>query len=871
MRLPALGIKGKLVTGFALFILLPIAALSALMLYTEKKDIMTATQTDMLSLIKQLEQHARDFSTNASDITQALSETPSLKKMAGELLKNPHNRRVQTEASQELAAFANCVDEIEALFLLHPKSGEVLASNDPWQQGKFFNKKPYFRPGNLTLELYRAHYSPAAGKSILAITVPVRNAHGVKGAILAAWVNLDVLRTALESHGSARTFLVNRSNLYLADAITARGLPILTGAFSKGAQLGLAGNTGTIIERDADGNEMLRAYTLIKPLDLALIVEKGTPRILAHMDKTARRVLMFSLSLAALVLGIFLVTGKRLADALKNMSSSADKITNGNFGRRLHCGSRDELGILCNSMNRMAESLETRDREYQKIITALEAVIENTSEGVALLSDKGKVILMNETAKFLLSDLCDKPRGQSGDKADCELKEISGKPLESYLVNDGAIKYHEISKDTAPGGGQSRRSFEVALRKINYAAEGGSGYLLSIVEVTEEKRARQHAHNQDKLSAVGQLTAGIAHDFNNILTSIIGFSEMLLMDSSLPEAATKDIELLNKSGLRAAELVGKLMDFSRKTTGGLQAIELRGAVAGFVRSINRIMQDNIIIEVKAGLGNYYVEADLEKLNQVLSNLTLNAQDSMPEGGRLTYSLSIETVNNSAQAPTPEMESGKWVRLRVADTGTGIPKEVLPNIFEPFFTTKSPGKGVGLGLAQAYGIIRQHGGHIIASSGKGGTSFDIYLPWTSHGPAALEGEGSGRGKSILLVEDDIITMKLMSTSLGRKGYNVITASDGAAGLETFKKSAIAIDLVITDMMMPLMNGYEMGIKMRQINPDIKLIAVSGYDTDTISRLYPDGLEAAGIVHWIEKPFEPSTIANAVASALNIQMD
>ena len=331
-----------------------------------------------------------------------------------------------------------------------------------------------------------------------------------------------------------------------------------------------------------------------------------------------------------------------------------------------------------------------------------------------------------------------------------------------------------------------------------------------IRETTQERAVREKVEEQDRLAAMGQLAAGIAHDFNNILTSIIGYSQLLSMRPDTPGPAKGHLQQIVSQGSRAAQLVRQILDFSRKTAVERQPLDLVLLLKEAVKLLERTIPESIQIVAEWSDNEYVVEANLTQLQQVITNLAVNAKDAMPNGGELRIKLSSLHLDPEERPPLPEMEPGDWAVWTVSDTGAGMPAEVLKHIYEPFFTTKQPGEGTGLGLAQVYGIVKQHKGTIEVESELGqGTTFRIYLPQTGQAKAPLQQEEAyiptGDGETILVVEDESVVRQVVRSMLEDRGYRVITASNGQNALEVYESHCDEVQLVVTDLVMPEMGG------------------------------------------------------------------
>jgi len=409
---------------------------------------------------------------------------------------------------------------------------------------------------------------------------------------------------------------------------------------------------------------------------------------------------------------------------------------------------------------------------------------------------------------------------------------------------------------------------EVAERKQTEEALQQSNRRLAEA-LTELKQTQEKMVQHERLAAVGQLTSGIAHDFNNILSSILGFTELMQLSPDMPAAMLPDLEKINASGQRAAYLVRQLLDFSRKTIRQPKQFDLADFIRNSIKFFERAIPENIRILLDVAPGDYLIEADPTQLQQVITNLALNARDAMPAGGQLDISLyQGEIADKKKCVVCDQVIEGKWVTFAVADSGQGIDPETLTRIFEPFFTTKEIGQGTGLGLSQVYGIIEQHDGHITVDSRLNqGTKFTIHLPPASESSNKVEEESIpailvGNGETILLVEDDSAVMDVGQALLKQLNYQVLAASNGREALTVYRNHQSDIALVLSDMIMPDMAGDALFLAIKTVNPDVKMILMSGYPLD---KKGSDLLEQ-GVIAWLKKPISYGELSQALGQAL-----
>lgn len=389
------------------------------------------------------------------------------------------------------------------------------------------------------------------------------------------------------------------------------------------------------------------------------------------------------------------------------------------------------------------------------------------------------------------------------------------------------------------------------------------------VYLGEEKTALEAQYRQaQKMEAVGQLAAGIAHDFNNILTSMMGYAELLQEHEDMPKDALEDLRIIDEQGARAAHLIRQILDFSRKSLMQRQPLEVVSFLEEACKFLRRTIPESIHLRLEIDPDEYVVRSDPALMQQVLVNLAVNACDAMPEGGELRIGLARFSLQAGDRAPLPDMQVGEWVVLSVADSGVGIPDEVLPRIFEPFFTTKEVGKGTGLGLAQVYGIVMQHEGHITVETRVGaGTTFTIYLPALpvpekAAGGATTEEVRKGHGETILVVEDEGPVLEVIRRMLEQANYRVLAVGDPREALEVYEQHRDEVALVVTDMVMPKMSGSELIQALRARDPRVRAVMVSGYPLGEGERKFL--LEEN--IDWLQKPMVAAKLAQVVNLAL-----
>ncbi len=502
-------------------------------------------------------------------------------------------------------------------------------------------------------------------------------------------------------------------------------------------------------------------------------------------------------------------------------------------------------------------TLVEAEKERDQLFETLKTLFEHLHEGVFLLNEEGRVVLANPVAVPCLRVL-------AGTEVGDVIGNIDGLDWKEYLISPDERGFREVSVSD----GSEKRVFQLGGRYTEEAEES-RGAVFLVREVTEEKKREERIQAQERLASIGHLAAGIAHDFNNILTVIIGYAEIMLKDPALPGQFRQKVDAIFQGGTRAAKLVKQILDFSRKSVSQKKPVEMGAFLREFYRFISRTIPEDITLEMDCPPGEYTVEADPTKLQQVLANLVVNAKDALSGGGKIRLGLQTESLESPLSLKTGELTPGRYVVLTVSDTGTGIPSEHIPNIFDPFFTTKEVGKGTGLGLAQVYGIVKQHGGDIdlLTESGRG-TTFRIYLPLLESGGSSMkekqveDGLPRGGGERILVVEDDETVRELLVTILESMGYSAVDAADGVEGLRRFEEESGRIDLVITDMIMPEMGGLEFIKRVKDRDSSVRIIVLSGYPD------MEDGgmIAAEGVDRIIGKPVNVRRFAETVQEVL-----
>jgi signal transduction histidine kinase/ActR/RegA family two-component response regulator len=499
----------------------------------------------------------------------------------------------------------------------------------------------------------------------------------------------------------------------------------------------------------------------------------------------------------------------------------------------------------------------------------LEAQVESTLDGILVVNSQAKVILKNQ--QFLR--IFKVPADLSGNEDDDKLRSWATSRIKSpeefsKRVNELYADQNAIGRDEialVDGAILDRYSAPVRDKDGKYY-----GRIWVFRDITERRNLETQLLQSQKMEGIGQLAGGVAHDFNNIL-GIIQMQAGLLKDGgNLSEKQSEFADEIGATVQRAAALTRQLLLFSRRETFQPRDMDLSELVTGTAKMLRRILREDVQIELKLASHSLLVHGDPGMVDQVLMNLTVNARDAMPTGGTLTIETSAAQFDNETLPQASGRRAGSFVCLRVTDTGSGIPPEILPKIFEPFFTTKEVGKGTGLGLATVFGIVQQHQGWVEVDSKVGrGTTFKVYFPRLAgmivdkltH-PVLKEVRGGC--ETILLAEDDPSLRLSIRTALSELGYRILEAPTGAKAVDVWKENRDEIRLLLTDLIMPGgMTGKALARTLVLENPDLKVIYMSGYSQE----ISGEDFQLKEGVNFLAKPFLPARLAETIRNNLD----
>ena len=623
---------------------------------------------------------------------------------------------------------------------------------------------------------------------------------------------------------------------------------------------------GTSAVGDLDGRPVFAGFVTSAHLPWLSIVATAQEVAFAKEKEDFWRAVGFGTLALALGIILALTQATKLIVPLRRIVEDAAILGRGNLSHRSHVRRGTEISVLADTFNTMAETLQKRDEALRKSELRFRAIIENVDDMVAIVD--------TDTKRRYASPAMTRYLGYSQE-------ELIGTSSFDLIHPDELPGAHgllrRVLKD--PGhthAGQFRyrhkngtwRTLDVMVNNLTHVP-GVEGIVINLRDVTAQKLLESELRQAQKMESVGQLAGGVAHDFNNLLTVITGRIEFLTGSPNLTEDQESDISEIRKAAERAAGLTKQLLAFSRKQLLQPRVVDPNKALEEVEPMLRRLIGEDIQIRIVRGVNVGHITADPLQLQQIILNLALNARDAMPGGGLLTVRTRKTTVVAHAVDISSPAPPGHYVLLEVTDTGSGMDLETQGRIFEPFFTTKGQGKGTGLGLATVYGIVKQSGAGIeVESMVEKGTTFRIYFPRTET-PVFTDSAGESTPsanlgtETILLVEDEDSVRDLAQRILESRGYTVLSAQHGGDALQMATVPGQRIDLVLTDIVMPAMNGRELAEALHATKPTLRVIFMSGYTDDEIVRR---GLHDPN-VSFLPKPFTAESLAREVRKALD----
>ncbi|MBL8544866.1 MAG: PAS domain S-box protein [Hyphomonadaceae bacterium] len=501
---------------------------------------------------------------------------------------------------------------------------------------------------------------------------------------------------------------------------------------------------------------------------------------------------------------------------------------------------------------------KTAETALREGAARLRAVVETAVDGVIMIDKHGRVMMFNPACERMFGYQANKVIGQN-------VRMLVPPPYRGESDNFTANFIGQGRE--AAGLRKDGSTFPMDLSVGEAKQEDGSVFVGIIHDLTSRKRTEEQLVQAQKMEMVGQLSGGIAHDFNNLLTVILGNAEALSTRLKARDDLRQLADTIGLAAERGAELTRGLLAFSRRQVLQPTVIDCNLLVESMRMLLRRTLREDVELSITTAPVSIYALADAAQLESALLNLSLNAQDAMPNGGMLTFTTS-EVELDSASFPRDAVQAGRYVAISVTDNGSGMPRQVVERAFEPFFTTKEVGKGSGLGLSMVYGFVKQSNGHVTIYSEPGlGTSIRLYLPLMSEAnapqPKRHDGKMVGGHERVLVVEDDAFVRSHAIASLEGIGYRVVVARNGPEALALLRGET-ECDLLFTDLVMPGgVNGWELATLARQINPKLKVLFTSGYPLETLS----DRVVSGPRTHILSKPYRIAELAKRVREALD----
>ena len=714
------------------------------------------------------------------------------------------------------------------------------------------------------------------GQPSLAMGRAIIGADGVRRGVVAASTTLDQLRRVLIPENlpnEAVVTLLDQRGVVLArtrDADRWVGRDISNLSTTRET---LAQREGVREVVGVDGIRRLSGFSTATRAPWHVYV--GIPNEVALKSVKVQEGNAFALGLASMLVSVGLAwfLSRRIAGPAMALTADADAFASGNLAHRSAVDADGELGQLVDTFNRMAAAQQRRSDQLTESEQRFRTLFDTTPLPMWTYDvETLRFLDVNQTAierygysreEFAELTIRDIRPTEDVPRLEETIRELHGHlqgTVWHHRTKAGEILDVEVTSDEMERGHRLTR-------------------LVVVIDVTARRRteaalraSQEQLRQSQKMEAIGSLAGGIAHDFNNLLTAILGYCDLALGSLPADTGAHDDVNEIRRAAQRAAELTHQLLAFSRRQVLKPTVFDLNTVVQGTEKILRRLVRESIVLELALTNSPQLVRADPSQVEQVIVNLAVNAGDAMPRGGRLLLVTEVRDLASTHDVSGGTLSAGRYAVLSVTDTGTGIDPAMRDRLFEPFFTTKERGQGTGLGLATVYGIIQQSGGGIDVQSVHGeGATFTVYFPLAAADappaivPPVSAGPSRGHG-TILLAEDDDAVRAIARTTLERAGYHVLAACDGAAAIAAAESHVGVIDLLLTDVIMPGMNGRELAECMTTQRPGLPVLFVSGYTDNVLADL---GLQL-GAATLLDKPFTPASLTAAVAVALGTRL-
>ena len=708
---------------------------------------------------------------------------------------------------------------------------------------------------------------------IVALTRAIDNAQNSHIAVIGTSLRIDSLGDLVTVENlppNSVLTIIDTSGMVLARAVDRkRETPGDKNAFIEDPSLKAAIRGSTTLEL-TDAKGMTRIFAFARSKSGPWIVNVGIPKsaALAPVYAEMKNDLIAGSITLTFAIGAALLLGGFIAKPLDALSDDARAIAAGEEGRRSRVRSRSEIGVLASAFNQMADTVERRntalaesERRYRLLFDT------NPVPMYAWDADLLSIVAANEAAqerygytqqeflKLRITDLID--------------------TTEQERFRTGRVKFEErrLSPTTWVHRTSTGERLEMEVISTQSRRLGRDSWLSVSIDATARHaaeralaRSEEQLRQSQKMEAVGAFAGGIAHDFNNLLTGVLGYCELAMEALPRDGAVYRDVQEVRDLALRGADLTRQILAVSRKQVVQNTVFDVNTVVHSIDRLLRRLIGEHILLNTELGDDVGRIRADAAQLEQVLLNLAANARDSMQPGGTLT----IRTTRIPANAAVAQgLRERAWVSICVSDTGAGMTEEVKQRVFEPFFTTKERGKGTGLGLSLVYATVEQSGGVIrVTSAPNAGATFEMFFPHTKSvatpAATAIPSKNVNRGTELVLLAEDEDTVRAVAQeALERRGYRVIAAADGPSALALARSCADNIDLLLTDVVMPGMNGRELAEALLRERPHTRVLFASGYTDDAVLL---HGVRTDDVA-FIQKPFTPPALVQRVREVLD----
>jgi hypothetical protein len=701
---------------------------------------------------------------------------------------------------------------------------------------------------------------PITGRQVLVLTAPLT------GGVAVALVDLDPVGRSLDMQLAGpkdlRYVITTRNNrIVLARSNGPSryvGHSIVGTAFFRGV--------GTKEHPDLDGTTRLFSQAAVPGLGWNVFAGVDQSVALASASRLFDRELILILVALAILLAASAVVQRRIARPIQRLSASVRR--GGTDGRAVVAGAPAEVVDLAGSFDELLSSLRSTEQEASAVADNYRELFHSHPQPMWIYDpDTLEIFEVNSSAV--------EHYGYSReDFLGMTIKDL--RPPDDVPALLESVASAGFRDDSGPWRHVKRDGTVIEVEIASHVVEfrGRTGRLIVAGDVTERQRIRRQLGQVQRLESLGQLAGGVAHDFNNLLGVILNYAtfvqeELRDLDGERWESARADLTQIEQAARRATDLTHQLLAFARREVIHPDVISLNESVRSTRQLLRRSLGEHIVLSTELEDDLWPVLADPGQMEQILVNLAVNARDAMPGGGRLVIETGNVDVDESYAGGRPGLEPGRYVRLRVSDDGTGMDQGTLERALEPFFTTKPKGEGTGLGLATIYGIVTQAGGYLRLYSETGfGTTVTVMLPATTEQAerptTAREPDPAGRGEVVLVVEDEDGIREVARRVLERRGYEVLTAPSGPEALELLGGYEGAVDLLITDVIMPRMMGHELADKIAALRPSTRIMYMSGYAQPLVGSA--QGVPAETIL--IEKPFTEHTLLVKVREALGL---